>query len=311
MTARVRAGMLAPMSESAVSRTSLSYWLGSRLALLLATLLAWVPLPLLHAAGALLGWLIVRFDRGFRQQIEDNLAQAGWPASAADVARELGRGFVEICVAWRRSSDHVIGLVREVEGWEYAEQALARGQGVIWVTPHLGSYDIAGRYVSSRTPVLAMYRPPKLAWLEPLMNAGRERDSGAVARADTSGVRLMLKSLKDGGSILVLPDQVPSGGDGVWVPFFGKAAYTMTLVPRLAQATGASVLMFFGERLPGGRGYRVRISPLQGEFNKDKLHDAAIINANVERLILQAPAQYLWSYRRYKIPAGAERPPAE
>lgn len=283
--------------------------LGASLALLLATVLAWLPLRLLHGLGALLGWLVWRADRSFRQQIDENLARAGWPVSARQAAMELGRGFVEICVAWRRSPQHVAGLVRAVEGWEHAQALLDRGQGIIWVTPHLGSYDIAGRYISMRTPVLAMYRPPKLPWLEPLMNSGRERDAGAVARADVSGVRLMLRSLKEGGSVIVLPDQVPSGGDGVWAPFFAQPAYTMTLVPRLAQSTGAAVLMFFAERLPQGQGFHLHISPLQGSFSRDKLADATVVNANVERLIRQAPAQYLWSYRRYKTPAGAEAPP--
>lgn len=313
MTAPPLAGMLAPMSKHARSSSTLAsgllFRLAAGLALVFATMLAWLPLRLLHALGALLGLIVIGVDRGFYRQIAVNLQQAGWPATVAQVARQMGRGFLEITVAWRRSPTHIAGLVVEVDGWQHVEAVRQRGQGIVWVTPHLGSYDIGGRYISMRTPVLAMYRPPKLAWLEPLMNSGRQRDAGAVARADVSGVRLMLKTLKEGGSIIVLPDQVPSGGDGVWAPFFGRPAYTMTLVPRLALATGAAVLMFHAERLPHGRGFRLHISPLHGEFNKDKAHDAAIVNANVERLIRQAPAQYLWSYRRYKAPFGSGGPP--
>lgn len=276
--------------------------------MVIATLLAWLPLFVIHALGAVLGRMIARFDRGFRAQIAENLAQAGWPASINQVAAELGKGILEIVVAWRRSPEHVASLVVAVEGWEHVEALQKSDKGIVWVTPHLGCSDIAGRYISMKTPVLAMYRPPKLAWLEPLMIAGRERDSGAVARADVSGVRLMLKTLKTGGSIVVLPDQVPTGGDGEWAPFFDRPAYTMTLVPRLAQSTGAAVLMFYAERLPYGRGFKVHISPLDGAFGTDKAENAVVLNRNVERLIRQSPAQYLWSYRRYKTPVGVVLP---
>lgn len=299
------AGMLRFMSKSAFP---LRFKLASSAVMVFATVLAWLPLRVIHGLGAVLGRLIVYFDRGFRAQIAENLTQAGWPATLQRVGSELGKGILEIVVAWRRSPAHVASLVREVDGWHHFEVLQQTGKGIVWVTPHLGCSDIAGRYISMKTPVLAMYRPPKLAWLEPLMIAGRERDSGAVARADVSGVRLMLKTLKTGGSIIVLPDQVPSGGDGEWAPFFDRPAYTMTLVPRLAQSTGAAVLMFYAERLPKGRGFKVWISPLDGEFGQDKQQNAITLNRNVERLIRHCPEQYLWSYRRYKTPAGVVAP---
>lgn len=305
MTPAVLAGMLAPMSKHSFTSRELAVRLAAWFTFRLASLLSRLPLRLLHGIGTGFGLLVVGLDRGFRAQIVENLEQAGSPARVRDVAMEMGKGFLEIAVAWCRPSGQVASLVVDVDGWQHVEAARAAGQGIIWLTPHLGSYDIGGRYISLRTPVLAMYRPPKMAWLEPLMNAGRQRDAGTVARADMSGVRLMLKTLKDGGSIIVLPDQVPSGGDGVWAPFFGKPAYTMTLVPRLALSTEATVLLFYCERLPAGRGFRLCISPLRGEFTNNKAHDAAIVNANVEDLILAIPAQYLWSYRRYKAPSGS------
>ena len=274
----------------------------------LASALACLPLPVLHGLGASLGWLLVKGSPRLRRNIERHVVPAGQLAKPEAISIELGKGLLEISVAWRRSPQHISSLVREVHGWEHVMAAQATGQGIVWVTPHLGSYDIAGRYISRQLPVLAMYRPPKLAWLEPLMNAGRERDTGAVARADVSGVRLMLKTLKQGGSIIILPDQVPSGGDGVWAPFFGRPAYTMTLVPRLVQATQARVLMFYAERLPWGRGFRLHISPFEGTFGDDKVENAGLLNANVERLIRACPAQYLWTYRRFKKPAGVAKP---
>lgn len=280
---------------------------------LLLKFLARFPLLVLHAAGILLGWLAWLLDRRYHRQLADNLRQSGL-GDYNDLLRnsiaQHGKGALELLAAWGRPADAVSRLVRECQGWEHAEAALAAGRPLIFVTPHLGAFDIAGRYVSDRLPfpITAMYRPPKLRWLEPLMQAGRARDNARTAPATGAGVRLLMKALKAGEATVILPDQAPGAGEGVWSPFFGKPAYTMTLLPRLAQATGATVLFFFAERLDWGRGYKVRIQPMQGEFTGDRQNDAAILNANVEALIRLAPSQYLWSYNRYKQPAGA--PPA-
>ena len=146
------------------------------------------------------------------------------------------------------------------------------------------------------------------------MQQGRVRGEGSTASADAGGVRMLLKTLKAGGNIIILPDQVPApdqGGDGVWVDFFGRPAYTMTLLPRLAQSAQAIVLFFFAERLPHGRGYHVHIEPMPEPFSTDKQIAARQTNALVERLIAMAPAQYLWGYNRYKHPAGAPLPPIQ
>jgi KDO2-lipid IV(A) lauroyltransferase len=201
-----------------------------------------------------------------------------------------------------------MGMIRDCDGWSHVEAAEASRRPIIFVTPHLGCYDIAGRYIAQRTPLTALYRPPKLKWLEPLMQEGRARGGATTAPADASGVRVLLKTLKAGGSIMILPDQVPGVGDGVWADFFGQPAYTMTLLPRLARAADAVVLFFFAERLPHGEGYRVHIVPMDEPYADDKEIAARQTNAMVEKLIAVAPSQYLWGYNRYKQPAGA--PPA-
>ncbi|MBV8658481.1 MAG: lysophospholipid acyltransferase family protein [Burkholderiales bacterium] len=280
-------------------------------------LLARLPLLVLHATGVVLGWCAWMLDRRYRERLADNLHQAGLVSNRRDYnlllhksIAEQGKGALELLAAWGRQSDDVTALVHGCEGWEHAEAALAAKRPIIFVTPHLGGFDVAGRYVSSRLPypLTAMYRPPKLRWLEPLMQAGRMRDNGRTAPATASGVRILMKALKSGEATVILPDQAPGAGEGIWADFFGKPAYTMTLLPRLASATNAAVLFFFAERLPWGRGFRVRIFPMEGEFSGDRQHDADSLNHNVERLIRLAPTQYLWSYNRYKHPAGAPLP---
>jgi KDO2-lipid IV(A) lauroyltransferase len=144
------------------------------------------------------------------------------------------------------------------------------------------------------------------------MQQGRVRAGGTTAAADASGVRALLKTLKTGGNIIILPDQVPApeqGGDGVWADFFGRPAYTMTLLPRLAQSADATVLFFFAERLPKGAGYHIHIEPMTEAFSHDKQIAARQTNAMVEKLVAMAPGQYLWGYNRYKHPAGAPLAP--
>jgi KDO2-lipid IV(A) lauroyltransferase len=116
--------------------------------------------------------------------------------------------------------------------------------------------------------------------------------------------------MKDGEVVGILPDQVPSRGEGAWAPFFGRWAYTMTLPARLARQFDAIVLFVYGERLPHGRGYRIHLRRLDVPLTGDAAHDAAVMNRGLESLIRERPAQYLWGYNRYKVPAGAEPPPS-
>ena len=282
------------------------------------SLLGALPLPLNHALGTVLGWLLWMLSSRHRRIVGENLGRyflhSGKVPDAAfkrRVIAELGKGVSELVFAWTSPLPRIYGVLRGATGWEHVDAAKAAGRPVILVTPHLGCYDIAGRYAETRVPITALYRPPKLAWLEPIMQAGRVRGGATTAPADASGVRQLLKTLKSGGNIMILPDQVPApdvGGDGVWADFFGAPAYTMTLLPRLAESTNAVVLFFFAERLSWGGGYHVHVAPPL-EYPKDKHAAAQETNRAVEHLISLAPTQYLWGYNRYKHPAGAPVPP--
>lgn len=286
---------------------------------LLFRLLGKLPLSLNHSIGALLGWAGWLLSPRHRRITRDNLARYTAFAGLSDT-RALtraaisaqGQGITELAIAWTAPLARLPELVKECNGWEHVDAALAAGRAIIFVSPHLGCYDLAGRYLSTRTPVTAMYRPPKQAWLEPIMQAGRVRGAGNTVTADAAGVRGLLRALRHGGSVMILPDQVPApeqGGDGVWADFFGAPAYTMTLLPRLAKSANATVLYCFAERLPAGAGYRVHIEPMTEPYSVDRAVAARQTNAMVERLIGMAPAQYLWGYNRYKQPAGAPPPP--
>ncbi len=282
----------------------------SSLALLTLGLLARLPLGLLQTAGALVTLSVLPW-RKRALDMRTNLEQAGLYSRglALQAYAGQGRSMAESLAVWLRPYDQAVGLVREVSGWEHVEAARAEGRGVVALMPHLGSWEMGALYAGSRMPILFLYRPPRQAWADRLMRRGRERGGLALATPDTRGVRAMLKTLKQGGAVGVLPDQVASKGDGVWAAFFGRPAYTPTLAFRLIQATGAVPLLFFCERLAWGRGYRMQVMPLK-DLPEDHAGAALRLNTAIEDLIRRHPEQYFWSYRRYKQPQGAPPPEA-
>jgi KDO2-lipid IV(A) lauroyltransferase len=219
---------------------------------------------------------------------------------------EAGKSIIELPWIWGRPLEQVCAKVQSCQGWEHIEAARASGKGIIFLTPHWGCFEITSLYVGQHLKVTCLYRAPRQRGLEKFMLSGRERGLIRLATADVSGVRLLYKALKRGEAIGLLPDQVPSHGEGEWADFFSRPAYTMTLIGRLAQSSGATVLLVYAERLQHSAGYKLRIEPpLALDFSRSV---PLQINAALERVIAISPAQYLWSYNRYKVPSGVLPP---
>ena len=268
-----------------------------------------LPLGWLHRAGAALGWLAYWLSPAYARHLKENLYasgvcgdEPGCERLLRDVISETGKGITELVAVWFGSDQKVAQLVA-CDTWHIAEHARREGRGVIFVTPHLGCFEAAGLYAAQHMFITIMYRPPKLRWLEPLMIAGRARWQARLAPANVRGVRMLYKALKNGEAVGLLPDQTPGVGEGVWAGFFGRPAYTMTLVSRLQKATGAAVILAYAERLAAGGGYRLHLQRMPvTQF------DEALLNRAVEGIIRRCPAQYLWGYNRFKIPAGVAAP---
>ncbi len=281
---------------------------------LLFRALSRLSLAWLHRLGGLVGRLAYRFDATYRRRLEDNLALATGqrdPALLREAARQAGCQALELPWLWLRPLEQVVGAVRRVDGWERVEAALAEGSGILFLTPHLGCFEITAQYIARHTPITVLFRPPRKAALLPLMEGGRARGQMRTAPADLSGVRKLVKTLRGRETVGMLPDQAPGAGEGVWAPFFGRPAWTMTLAARMAEVKGVRVFYTWAERLPDGQGYHLRFSegvePLEGTLEAR----CATMNREIERLILACPAQYLWGYDRYKKPKGVPPPDAE
>ena len=271
--------------------------------------LSWLPLSVLHALGGLLGRLVYLLSPTYRRNLQANVAQAGLPADVClPAAAESGKQMLELARIWMRPLTEARALVVETRGLELVEQALANGQGIVFLTPHLGCFEITAQFLSTLGDITVLYRPPKFAAGQELILLGRKREKLHLAPADLSGVRSLIKALRKGQMVGMLPDQAPKTGEGIWLKFFGRYAYTMTLAARLTEAAPVSLLTW-GERLPGGRGYRVHFLEPSQPLSGATVDRAQQINFEVERLIRDCPTQYLWGYNRYKRPAGAEAPP--
>ncbi len=284
----------------------------SSLFLIIFKALACLPLPLLHNLGALAGWLAWLLSPVYRRNFSAHIAQAGMMEAKTAAIAEAGKGLLELPKIWLRPQDEVLERVVKVSGWELVESAWAAGRGILFLTPHMGCFEITAQYYAARKPMTVLYRRPKKDWLAPLIEQGRGANL-KLAPADLSGVRRLLKALKGGEAVGMLPDQVPGKGEGAWVEFFGRPAYTMTLAARLAQSVpgGATVLLAYAERLHYGAGYHLKLFPLSAPLAGDLMQRTAQLNREIEGLIRLCPEQYLWGYNRYKEPRGAGAPPAD
>jgi KDO2-lipid IV(A) lauroyltransferase len=274
-------------------------------------LIARLPLRVFHACGAALGWLFWVTRNRKRRIVEANvgLVRAELDADAREelaraCVRQTGISLVEAFGIWTNPR-RTLAAVREVCGQELFEAALAAGQGLILCAPHLGSWEVANYWVGARTPFATFYTQPRHPQAEALLRRLREGGASTQFPIDDSGVRRVFRHLRAGGVVSIMPDHVPRSG-GVVAPFFGVPALTLTLLPRLAQRTGARVLLLFVERLSRSRGFRVHFrEPPAALAAPDPVVACTAMNAAVEACIRDAFTQYQWNYKRFKAREGS------
>jgi len=275
-----------------------------------------LPLPVTHALGAGLGSLFNRFNNQMRHVTRRNIDRCfpEWtPQQRSQLVREslqeTAKAALETGGFWLWSVEHILAKIQKVSGLSSLEEVIAHGKGVILAAPHLGAWEVAGLYCSRCGPMTTLYRPPRIQGLDSLIRVARERAGAALVRTDASGVRALYKALGRGELVAILPDQEPDRASGVFAPFFGVQANTMTLISRLAAKSGATVFMVYAERLPKGKGYHLHIQKTDSALAEgDEVQKATRLNQAVEQCVLQQPAQYQWAYKRFKTrPEGEGR----
>lgn len=278
-------------------------------------LLARLPLPWLQTLGAGLGWMVWWTSPSYRHRFLQNTQAAGlhWDQVKPAVAA-AGMVLAELPWLWMRPATQTLSLPLHWDGLNHVTDALQQGRGMILLSPHLGCWELGAQMMAEylgpvHGPMWVMYRPARKAWLRDLVAGSRQRPFLQAAPANQSGVRQLLRTLRQGGYTAILPDQVPPQGQGVWSRFFGRDVYTITLAVRLARQTGAPVVMGWCERLPKGQGFISHFEPwdhagLQGA--QVSIEDTVLaMNQHIEAMVRRAPGQYLWGYARDKQPRTA------
>lgn len=273
-----------------------------------------LPLRMVHQLGNVLGWLMNLLPSDARRITRTNLALCFPEMSDQDRSqlaeqslKETAKAALELGKVWMTPMDVMMALVVRTEGAELLETALKAGKGVIVVAPHLGSWEVCGLNITRYGQITSLYKPPKLPGLEKDMNHFRTRGGARTAPTNKKGVMQLVKALQSGEMIGILPDQQPDRNSGVFAPFFGIDALTMTLVSKLAAKTGAAVICNYSRRLPDSSGFEVVFRMAEpGIEDPDPVVSATALNRSVEKCVLDIPAQYQWEYKRFN-----RRPPGD
>ena len=269
-----------------------------------------LPLGLAQGIGGFLGLLAyigsAQYRSFFKAHYLAVAAQKGFTARLWSATSASGMLFSDSLWIWRNPSKAL--SLTEISNWEVVEAAMNEGHGLVMLTPHLGGFEIIPRVLAQHFPATILYRPARQDWLNAVIEDGRAYPNMHFVPTNLQGVRQMTRALMRGEAIGILPDQVPSGGDGVWAPFFGRPAYTTTLPAGLANRRNTPVVMFTAKRKGLGQGWLMQATRLNA-FSEDPAASCNELNAAIEAAILTAPEQFIWAYNRFKHPLGAEPPP--
>lgn len=267
-------------------------------------LLSLLPLFLLHFIGIIAGEFVYFFSPVYRKRLKENLTHAGYRYHLFAAIHESGKSILELPFVWCATPQRVLRATR-IEQWELVQSILdsSANTGIIFLTPHLGCFEIIAQVIATRISLTVLYRPARNVILKQFINNVRSRPNLFFAPANLAGVRILLKALKNNKAIGLLPDQVPQNGEGVLVNFFGKPAYTMTLSIKLQKISGAPIILSYAERLSWGRGFVIHFLKFEEQLGETLEEQVRAINIAMEKLISYCPTQYIWSYNRYKIPS--------
>lgn len=269
--------------------------------------LSWLPLRVQQAIGGGLGWVLTKVNNSAKRVSLINLRIAYPDKTEAEIKKianqsliETGKTVGELGAIWGWSQAKRLKLIKKVHGEDWLNQANLEN-GVIFLSPHLGCWELTVHYLVDKFPISALYQPPHIESLDKFVRDSRQTSGAKLVPTDLSGVKAMRRALKNKEALGILPDQDPGTNGGVIAPFFGYPANTMLLVNRLAQKANCPVFYIFAERLPKAQGYEIHLLPADEKIaSQDELEAATALNQGVEKCVAIAPAQYQWSYKRFK-----------
>jgi Kdo2-lipid IVA lauroyltransferase/acyltransferase len=266
-----------------------------------------------------LGFAPFKIRRGVaEEQISRAFPELDGP-SVSRIARDsyenLGRTAMETMLLSSRSREDVVSLFDEVEGWELVEERLARGNGLILASGHVGNWELGGAYLAARgLPISAVARHMANPLVDRYLTRTRER-LGLNVIHDEQAVRRVPRVIREGGAVAFLVDQAAAGLASTWVPFFGRLAKTPRGPAVFALRLNAPILFAGVSRLPSGRfkfSFEAVEVPRTGVLDSDVDGIVEAYTNKLERFVRTVPGQYMWQHRRWKhSPPGEVAPPPE
>lgn len=279
-------------------------------------LFALLPWRAVQALGGFIGWLMWKLPNRSREVARTNLSKCFPELDAAEQERllrhslqQIGRTFTESACAWIWPAEKTLRLVRQVEGLEVLENALASGKGVVGITSHLGNWEVLNHFYCAQCKPIIFYRPPKLKAVDDLLQRQRVQLGNKVAPSTREGIISVIKEVRRGGAVGIPADPEPSEGAGVFVPFLGTQALTSKFVPGMLTGGKAIGVFLHALRLEDGSGYKVILEAAPPAMYDENVEVAvAAMSGVIERYVRNWPSQYMWTMKRFKKrPAGERR----
>ena len=279
-------------------------------------LFALLPWRAVQGSGRFIGWLMWKLPNRSREVARINLSKCFPELEAAERERllgqslqQIGMAFTESACAWIWPADKTLRLVKEVQGLEVLEQALASGKGVVGITSHLGNWEVLNHFYCAQCKPIIFYRPPKLKAVDDLLQRQRVQLGNKVAPSTREGIISVIKEVRKGGAVGIPADPEPSEGAGVFVPFLGTQALTSKFVPGMLTGGKAVGVFLHALRLDDGSGYKVILEAAPpAMYDEDVEVAVAAMSGVIERYVRTWPSQYMWTMKRFKKrPAGEKR----
>lgn len=279
-------------------------------------LLSLIPLKLIDLLAQLVGSLLWLSNSESKKVALQNLRLCFPDATAQECSniakrrmKHLTMTALELGAAWSWPEQKMLDHMHiPGDNEQLLDELLAKGKGLILLAPHHGNWEALGNYIGAKHPITCLYQPPKIAVMDELVLERRKRFSSELAPTNAKGVRILLKSLKRGQIVSILPDQVPQASGGEFAPFFGVPALTMTLVYNLIQRTGAPAVVSYAKRVNNGKYFQPVFREVPPAlYSPDRQLSLRALNECVERVVLECPEQYQWEYKRFKKQADGKK----
>src|SRR5690606_37470279 len=281
-------------------------------------LFALLPWSMVQRMGALIGWLMWKLPNRSREVARTNLSHCfpelrGDPLDQLlrDSLQQIGKTFTESACAWIWPADKTLRLIKEVEGLEVLEQALASGKGVVGITSHLGNWEVLNHFYCAQCKPIIFYRPPKLKALDELLKTQRVQQGNRVAPSTREGIISVIKEVRNGGSVGIPADPEPSLSSGEFVPFLGTTALTSKFVAGMlgGKQDKVSAVFLHAIRLDDGSGFKIVLEAAPDDMYSTDTYTAVSAMSRVLASYVQRwPDQYMWTMKRFKKrPEGEKR----